>query len=445
MTLAREGASPPLRLRILIRRFHPVVGGMERQALQLASRLEDRGIAPSVWTRRILPDSPLAERVEGIPVRRFGPAGSGRLGEYGSLPRLAWALRREAAARGDRNRRSRGGAVSGRSTGDGAAADGPPDLLAVFGTGDLALVGAGAALRAGIPWLMRPATEGDLSRYLDPAHAPGGDPLRRWLRGHVPPADWRRRRLRTAAATVAISPGIAAELADWGFDAARIASIPNGVDLERFRPADPGRKAELRRQLGLPEEGLVVLFLGRLVRRKGLLELAEAWRRLGEGGGRGAGDRLVLAGSGEGQADRVDGELGALLGGDATVLRPGAVTAPQDWLAAADRFVLPSHAEGLPNAFLEAMASGLPILASDLAVHRQLAEDDRAALLHPAGDVPALAGELARLLGDRLLADGLGREARALAVSRYGIDAVADRWAELLLRLAHSDGGSPRA
>ena len=123
MTLAREGASPPLHLRILIRRFHPVVGGMERQALQLATRLVDRGIAPSVWTRRILPDSPLAERVEGIPVRRFGPAGSGRLGEYGSLPRLAWALRREAAARGDRNRRSRGGAVSGRSTGDGAAAD----------------------------------------------------------------------------------------------------------------------------------------------------------------------------------------------------------------------------------------------------------------------------------------------------------------------------------
>ena len=134
-----------------------------------------------------------------------------------------------------------------------------------------------------------------------------------------------------------------------------------------------------------------------------------------------------------------------MLGGDASVLRPGAVTAPEDWLAAADIFVLPSHAEGLPNAFLEAMASGLPILASDLAIHRQLADDGRAALLHEVGDAPALAGELARLLADRQLADALGREARALAVSRYGMDAVADRWAELLLRLARSDGGSPRS
>ncbi|HRA20584.1 MAG TPA: glycosyltransferase, partial [Anaerolineae bacterium] len=308
--------TPPLRLRILIRRFHPVVGGMERQALQLAIRLADRGVAPSVWTRRILPDSPLFDRVEGIPVRRFGPAGSGRLGEYGSLPRLAWALRREAAISAD-----------------------APEVLAVFGTGDLALVAAGAAQQRGTPWLMRPATEGDLSRYLDPALAPGGDPLRRWLRGHLPPSIWRGRRLRSASTSVAISPGIAAELAAWGFAAPRIRELPNGVDLERFRPADAARKADLRQRLGLPADAPIVLFLGRLVRRKGLLELAEAWRRLGAAGTLPDRSVMVLAGSGEGQADRVDGDLDALLADDRSVRRPGAVSAPEDWLAAADIFV----------------------------------------------------------------------------------------------------------
>jgi len=409
--------TPPLRLRILIRRFHPVVGGMERQALQLAIRLADRGVAPSVWTRRILPDSPLFDRVEGIPVRRFGPAGSGRLGEYGSLPRLAWALRREAAISAD-----------------------DPDVLAVFGTGDLALVAAGAAQQRGTPWLMRPATEGDLSRYLDPALAPGGDPLRRWLRGHLPPSFWRGRRLRSASTSVAISPGIAAELAGWGFDATRIRELPNGVDLERFRPADAARKADLRQRLGLPADAPIVLFLGRLVRRKGLLELAEAWRRLGAAGTLPDRSVMVLAGSGEGQADRVDGDLDALLADDRSVRRPGAVSAPEDWLAAADIFVLPSHAEGLPNAFLEAMSAGLPILASDIAVHRQLADEGSAALLHPVRDTTALADCLARLLGDRDLRDRLGREARTLAVTRYGLDAVADRWADLLLRLARESG-----
>ncbi|HQZ71823.1 MAG TPA: glycosyltransferase family 4 protein [Anaerolineae bacterium] len=409
--------TPPLRLRILIRRFHPVVGGMERQALQLAIRLADRGVAPSVWTRRILPDSPLFDRVEGIPVRRFGPAGSGRLGEYGSLPRLAWALRREAAISAD-----------------------DPDVLAVFGTGDLALVAAGAAQQRGTPWLMRPATEGDLSRYLDPALAPGGDPLRRWLRGHLPPSIWRGRRLRSASTSVAISPGIAAELAAWGFAAPRIRELPNGVDLERFRPADAARKADLRQRLGLPADAPIVLFLGRLVRRKGLLELAEAWRRLGAAGTLPDRSVMVLAGSGEGQADRVDGDLDKILADDRSVRRPGAVAAPEDWLAAADVFVLPSHAEGLPNAFLEAMAAGLPILASDIAVHRQLSGEGRAALLHPVRDTTALADCLARLLGDRDLRDRLGREARTLAVTHYGLNAVADRWADLLLRLAWERG-----
>ena len=91
-------------------------------------------------------------------------------------------------------------------------------------------------------------------------------------------------------------------------------------------------------------------------------------------------------------------------------------------LAAADIFVLPSRSEAFPNAVLEAMAAGLPIVASAVGGILELVEHGRTGLLAPAGDARALADRLMALMADPALGAAVGAAARAEAASRYSFD-----------------------
>ena len=437
------GRGPAPRVRILIRRFHPVIGGMERQCAALCRRLADRGADIEVWTRHIVPGTAEIERLDGFTVRRLRPGGVGRWGEYGSLPVIARRLVRDRA---------------------------DYDVAAVFGSGWLAVAAGLAAGRVGRPWLFRPATAGDITRFLDPAAMPAGGRLRGWLRGRVPSPRWRADVLRRASTVVAVSDEIAAELAGWGFAAERIVAIPNGVDTGRFAPAGARGRQAARLALGLPLDSVIVLFLGRLVARKGVLDLVAAWRAVGD-----AADLspacLVIAGTGDGQRDSVEaavvqavaemaeGKAGGMVGGvtavkedvaidagawraasgaGATIRLAGALEDPVPWLAASDIFVLPSHQEGLSNALLEAMAAGLAIVATDLASTRAAAPPDVAAWLYPPGDVDALAAALRRAIADGRGRARLGRAARARVEAEYGLDAAAERYLALFEMIARA-------
>lgn len=438
---ADDGGPRPPRVRILIRRFHPIVGGMERQCAAICARLAAEGMAVEVWTRRIDPDAPPTETRDGYTVRRLRPGGIGRAGEYGGIP--ATILRLVA----DRARH---------------------DAVVVFGSGWLA-VAAGLACRlTGRPWLFRPATEGDVTRFLDPAAGPTGSHAGRLARRAGPSGAWRLGILRAAAAIVAVSGEIAAELRRWGFDAGRVAIIANGVDTVRFQPADDAARRGARAALGLPVDAVVVLFLGRLVARKGVLDLVAAWQTLGAPMGRAVGGAqapavLVVAGGGERQQDSVAaavraavarpedrgpaGRRGAterahgnpVVAGKAeaegervaSIRLAGTVDDPRPWLAAADVFALPSHAEGLSNALLEAMASGLAVVASDIPANREALDADMA-WWHPPGDVGALAGALRAALADGPGRARRGSASRARAVDRFGLDGAARRYARLL-------------
>jgi glycosyltransferase involved in cell wall biosynthesis len=166
---------------------------------------------------------------------------------------------------------------------------------------------------------------------------------------------------------------------------------------------------------------LRVLFVGWLDRTKGVAELLDAWRQLapaatlrfaGEGDMSTAARRFVAE---NGLAARVE-----FLGW----LDPGRLLEEYE---AADIFVLPSWSEGLPNAMIEAMASGLPVIVTTVGNIPAVLTDGRNALLIPPRDVSALQRALARLLADAELRQSLGHSAQELAASEFGVEAAVER------------------
>lgn len=189
--------------------------------------------------------------------------------------------------------------------------------------------------------------------------------------------------------------------------------IGNGVDLGRFTP-DPVIRAEIRQELGIPQEAFVVLVVARLVREKGLLEFAEAAARLAD-----VGSLHVVV-------------VGSALSSDRTSVEPELTRhavrqrLAQRWqplgyrsdveriLKGADVFALPTYREGLPRSVIEAMATGLPAVVTDIAACRELVTDGENGLVVPAGDVSALEHAIRRLAAD----SALRRAMSASAVQR---------------------------
>ena len=110
---------------------------------------------------------------------------------------------------------------------------------------------------------------------------------------------------------------------------------------------------------------------------------------------------------------------------------PGRVKDVPRHLAEADIFVLPSLSEGISNALLEAMAHGVPAIATDIPGNRDVIEDGRTGILVPPGDAPALSAALLRLARDGKLRETLGRAGRRLVEDRFDIRKVAGMYAEM--------------
>jgi glycosyltransferase involved in cell wall biosynthesis len=173
-------------------------------------------------------------------------------------------------------------------------------------------------------------------------------------------------------------------------DRSLINVVPNAVDTERFRPHD---RREARQTLGLPENATILSFTGHFIERKGPLRVAEAMQQveglygvfLGEGPQKPSGDRVLHAG-------RVPHDQVAL------------------WLSASDFFALPTLAEGSPNAVIEAMACGLPVVSSDIPALRETVSADSALLVDPR-DIGSIAGAFAKLTRDTTLRDTMSTAA----------------------------------
>jgi glycosyltransferase involved in cell wall biosynthesis len=388
-----------MKLALLTRRYPPLIGGAEKVLSYLAAALAAEGAEVTVLTSR-MPEL-------GLPVHEevLVEAGSGRgkapIGRL-TVARLAtsrlrfwgtWLYMRNLARWFDRNR---------------------IDLAYVSMLKHDAYVAVGAGRRLGFPVVLRPEGAG----------ATGDIAWQSWGRFG------RRigRRCRQASAFVAISKAIEDELHQAGLagtsESPRIVSIPNGVPVP---PVPWQRRPDWRTE---PRAA----FVGRLAPEKGLDTLIDAWPAV-----RAAhpGARLILIGEGPERPalEARARSLGLPLGPGQAVELPGAVADPTAALRDADLFVLPSREEGMSIALLEAMALGIPLVASSIPGNRRIVGDFKHGRLAPPDDPAALARVIDEQWTNFDRAFHMSRAARSRVEQEFSIRIVARKHLELFSSL----------
>ena len=234
---------------------------------------------------------------------------------------------------------------------------------------------------------------------------------------------------------------ISEALASEGVAATRIVEIPNAVDSERFRPATDDERRRLREELGLPLERPLVAFCGRLNAGKNVAALVGAMAKLRSRCGDGPAPMLLVVGDGPERNTLLEQADGAGLGADARHW-PGRVEDPAPWLRASDVFAFPSSSEGTPNAVIEAMACGLPVISTPVGTLEDLLTHQENALLVPSADETLLSDSIERLLGTPEEASKLGVAARDTVLHLHAPEPVVDRYLALYEQLhTHSAPG----
>jgi glycosyltransferase involved in cell wall biosynthesis len=376
-----------------------VLGGGEQHLRSLARALVAAGLPATVITRRSEPGWAAAEMLDGIRVLRVPPAGPARRGKYLMVPAALRAMRREAPRH---------------------------DVIVVRGTRVLGLPCVVAARALGRPVVLQPEVNGELTGEV---YTWGTRLDRPWPRRLVRTAIAARNLLlRDADAFVAMSRAIEREFLQAGVPVEKVAYLPHGVDTQRFRPASPEEKAELRAALGWPADAVIAVYTGRLLRGKGLETLVDAFVAVAKGEPR---VRLVLVGSGSGQSLSVEDELRARVRDAGLVDRvffAGRVDDVSVPLRAADVFVFPSLFEALGLSLIEAAACGLPCIGSRTGGIVDVIEDGRSGLLVAAGERAELSRALGLLLRDAERRTALGVRAREVARERFDLTDSVDRY-----------------
>ena len=385
-----NGRSPAsLNAALVIQAFRPHVGGAELQLERLVPHLASRGIRTEILTRAIK-GWPRTEPIAGSVVHRTPVAGESPLA---SVVYVADALGHLLRRRSRIDLIHAHGGLSPATIALAGRLLGLPCLVTILGTG----------------------AHGDLARL-----------------GRKPFGRTRARLLFRSAWFAALSTDARAELVDCGVPADRILALPNGVDLGVHHPATDDERVRLRERLGLPTGRFVGTFVGRLHPVKDVDTLLGAATRV---------PKLTLVVVGDGpERGRLEAKA-RRLGIEGRVSFRGLSPAVADILRASDGFLLSSRGEGMSNALLEAMACGLPCVASrSVGGARELLGEGRGMLVAD-GDVAAWAAAVQDLVNAPDLRRATGSAAAAFVAGTLSLEATADRLARAYATIA---GIAPR-
>ena len=206
-------------------------------------------------------------------------------------------------------------------------------------------------------------------------------------------------------------------ISEAGLPAMRVTSVPTGIDLERFCPAD---RTAARARLGLPADRFIIGIVATLRSWTGHRYLVNALAALQDPRA-----MLVIVGDGPGR-DNLQVQVKSL-GLQEQVLMPGNQKEVAGWMQAFDLFVLPSYAnEGVPQALMQAMACGQPVISTPVGAIGEIVEDGRTGIMVAPRDVEALRAAIARLRDDVALRRTLGEAGLRQARERFSADRMLD-------------------
>lgn len=377
--------------------YHPIVGGYERAAERLSAGLVARGCEVTVVTDRRNPAWRTREVREGVEVRRLWCLWRPRV----HLLTAMWSLAVFLLGEGRRFQIWHAHDFS------------PHAKLAIF-----------IGRIVGRPVVLKLTTSGGrgvLART-------SGAGARARLAGAL---------LRRVSAVVALSEETRQEAVQAGVPAARVHVFGNGVDADTYRPRSPEERSALKSDQGFAGRPAFIA-VGRLVPDKNIEGLLEAW----------ASARssiepdwlLVVLGGGEQRASL--GAKAVAVGVSDSVRFVGEQKDVHLWLGASDVYVSSSNREGLSNTLLEAMASGLPSVATRVSGVPQLIDAEDAGIGVDIGNVAGLAGAIVQMASDAATRLRQGSRARAVIESSYTISRVAELHERLYRQLQSGEGGA---
>jgi glycosyltransferase involved in cell wall biosynthesis len=387
--------------------YHPIIGGVETHARQLVQHLHRRGFGVQVVTKRIHANDPAVSELDEVAVHRVGPAG-------------------------DRQARGKWTAILAFLS-QSLALKGTFDAIVCVDYRGIGVAAVGAGWRLGRPVILQAATAGVLASAEpnDVSGVPAESPVVRMAKASA------RAVYRRGDEYVCIGRDIERETLSAGIARDRVHYLPHGVNLRRFRPAAPGapgsddERRAIRRAERWPVDRPIVLFVGRLSTEKGVLDLLEAWRLLDS---RDA--WLVLVGPDMPAHPWDAGEKARAfvaahqLGDRVKLYGPSTDTAPL--YRAADLFVQPSHFESFGISVIEAMASGVAVVAAEVGGMRDFLVDGNNALLHRPRSPESLAEALRRAFDDAALRTRLADAGLRTVREQFDEEVLFDRYAALI-------------
>ena len=366
---------------MVISHFHPFLGGAEQQALFLSERLIQKGFAVSVLTRSF-PGLPSFEIIRGVPVyRHIRTIARGKLFGLTYMLSVFWFLFRRRNSY---------------------------DIIHCH------LLGFHSAVAVVFKWLFKKKTcslvgaTGPISEFIQ---------IRNGLWG-----GWLLKIITRSDRVITLCSQSYAEALQAGFSDFQIIQIPNGVDADYFKPAAIEKRADNR-----------IIFIGRLDQWKGVDFLIRAFRIVLADG---VPAHLDILGDGP-DREKLQ-QQAADLGLQDVLTFHGAVHGVASYLQHASLFVLPSLSEGMPNVVLEAMACGLPVIATRVGGIVDIIDNGKNGLLVEAQRAEQLCEAMKQILTNKELAQRLGMAARKTMEERFSLPVIVNRYSTLYQELTAS-------